>query len=171
MTPEEMETLFGTEDPFSDFFHTFFGGAARPERGPERGRRGATPGRGPSRGADLESPLELTLEEIASGTMRRLGMQRDGQERTVDVRIPAGVKDGARVRVAGEGGSAGAGVPAGDLYLVVHQLPHDRFERRGEDLYVKVPIPVATAVVGGEVPVPTLSGPPLRLRVPELTPS
>lgn len=169
MTPEEMETLFGTDDPFSDFFHTFFGGSQRAR--PERGRSETRPSRGGRRGADFESPLELTLEEIAAGTTRRLSMQRDGQERTVDVRIPAGVKDGARVRVAGEGGQAGAGTPAGDLYLVVRQRPHERFERRGQDLYVKVSIPVPTAVVGGEVPVPTLSGTPLRLRVPELTPS
>jgi len=168
MTPEEMETLFGTDDPFSDFFHTFFGGAARPGRGPDRGaRRQARP----SRGQDFESPLELTLEEIAAGTTRRLSLQRDGQERTVEVRIPAGVKDGARVRVAGEGGQPGPGAPPGDLYLVVHQLPHERFERRGQDVYVKVPIPVPTAVIGGEVPVPTLAGTALRLRVPELTPS
>jgi DnaJ-class molecular chaperone len=166
MTPEEMESLFGTDDPFSDFFHTFFGGAARPERG----RRTASASRG-GRGQDFESPIELTLEEIASGTTRRLSMQRDGHERTVDVRIPAGVKDGARVRVAGEGGQAGAGAPPGDLYLVVHQVPHGRFERRDQDLYVKVPIPVATAVVGGEVSVQTLSGTSLRLRVPELTPA
>jgi DnaJ-class molecular chaperone len=57
------------------------------------------------------------------------------------------------------------------LYLVVRQRPHERFERRGQDLYVKVPIPVPTAVVGGEVSVPTLAGTSLRLRVPELTPS
>ena len=166
MTPEEMETLFGTDDPFSDFFHTFFGGAGRPERG----RRESRPGRA-ARGQDFESPLELTLEEIASGTTRRLSMQRDGQERTVDVRIPAGVKDGARVRVAGEGGQPGAGAPPGDLYLVVRQLPHERFERRGQDVYVKVSIPVPTAVVGGEVSVSTLAGTALRLRVPELTPA
>jgi len=166
MTPEEMETLFGTDDPFSDFFHTFFGGAGRPERG----RRESRPGRA-ARGQDFESPLELTLEEIAAGTTRRLSMQRDGQERTVEVRIPAGVKDGARVRVAGEGGQPGAGAPPGDLYLVVRQLPHERFERRGQDVYVKVSIPVPTAVVGGEVSVSTLAGTALRLRVPELTPA
>ena len=99
-------------------------------------------------------------------------MQRDGQERTVEVRIPAGVKDGARVRVAGEGGQPGAGAPPGDLYLVVHQLPHERFERRGQDLYVRrsrsrCRRPSSAA----KSPVPTLSGTALRLRVPELTPS
>ena len=167
MTPEEMEELFGTDDPFSDFFHTFFGGAGRGATGQARGR--GTPR--PRRGQDFESPLDLTLEEIFSGATRRLSFNRGGQERTVDVRIPAGVKDGARVRVSGEGGPASEGAPPGDLYLVVRQLPHARFERRGQDLHTKVAVPIPTAVLGGEVSVPTLAGTSLRLRIPELTPS
>ena len=165
MTPDEMEELFGTDDPFSDFFHTFFGGAGA------GGARGSTRAARPRRGQDFESGVDLTLEEIFSGATRRLAFKRDGQDRTVDVRIPAGVKDGARVRVAGEGGGASGAAPAGDLYLVVRQLPHSRFERRGQDLYVKVAVPIPTAVLGGEVAVPTLAGTTLRLKVPELTPS
>jgi DnaJ-class molecular chaperone len=163
MTPEEMEQLFGTADPFSDFFHTFFGGARQTGRASARAAR-------PRRGEDFESGLDLTLEDAFSGTTRRLAMKRDGMERTVDVRIPAGVKDGARVRVAGEGGAV-QGAPSGDLYLVVRLLPHPRFERRGQDLHVKVPVPLTVAVLGGEVSVPTLAGTALRLRIPELTPA
>ena len=79
------------------------------------------------------------------------------------------VKDGARVRVAGEGAPGGAGGGAGDLYLTVRLRPHAKFERRGQDLYTRVPVPVTTAVLGGEVSVPTLTGSTLRLKVPELT--
>jgi curved DNA-binding protein len=167
MTPEEMQELFGTDDPFSDFFHTFFGGS---------GFGGAAPGQAgrarqtrPRRGHDLESTVDLSLEEAFTGTTRRLVMERDGKERTVDVRIPAGVKDGARVRVAGEGAPGATGGGAGDLYLTVRLRPHAKFERRGQDLYTRVPVPVTTAVLGGEVSVPTLIGSTLRLKVPELT--
>ncbi len=161
MTPEEMQEMFGDGDPFSDFFHTFFGGAAA-------GRAGGGAPRS-QRGQDLESPVDLTLEEAYAGTTRRLMTTRDGKERTTDVRIPAGVRDGARVRAAGEGGAGRGGGKAGDLYLTVRVLPHDRFERRGQDLYVKVALPVTTAVLGGEASVPTLGGSTLRLKVPELT--
>jgi DnaJ-class molecular chaperone len=167
MTPEEMQDLFGGQDPFSDFFHTFFGGA--PGGGPRgaAGRAGR-PGRG-GRGVDIEHPIDLTLEEAFAGTSRRLVTTRDGAERTVEVRIPAGVKDGARVRAAGEGAAAPRGGRAGDLYLIVRVLPHARFERRGPDLHVGIDVPVTTAVLGGEVDVPTLAGTPLRLKVPSLT--
>ncbi len=163
MTPEEMEAMFGEGgDPFSDFFHTFFGGA--PGAGRTAGGRARA-----QRGQDFESPVDLTLEEAFAGAARRLVTTRDGKERTVDVRIPAGVKDGARVRAAGEGAAGHDGGHAGDLYLVVHVLPHSQFERRGQDLYVKVAMPVTTAVLGGEASVPTLTGSTLRLKIPELT--
>ena len=152
MSAEEMREMFGTDDPFSDFFHTFFGGTAG---GRERAAR-------PRRGRDLEQPVELTLEEAYHGATRRLVMQDGKNSRTVEVRIPAGVSDGARVRVAGEGEPSSNG-KAGDLFLIVRLLPHPRFERRGQDLHVHVPLPVTTAVLGGEVPVPSLSGSTLRL--------
>jgi DnaJ-class molecular chaperone len=95
--------------------------------------------------------------------------KRDAQERTVEVRIPAGVKDGARVRASGEGAAGSRGGPAGDLYLTVRLLPHPRFERRGQDLYPTVGVPLLSVILGGEVPVPTLSGGTPRLKVPELT--
>jgi curved DNA-binding protein len=165
MTPEEMEGMFGGGraggDPFSDFFHTFFGGGGAAESAPRRSR--------PTRGHDLESTVELTLEEAFSGTSRRVMVQRDGQSRTVEVRIPAGVKDGARVRASGEGEPAPQGGTAGDLFLTVHLLPHPRFERRGQDLHGTFALPVTTAVLGGEASVPTLPGSAVRLKVPELT--
>jgi DnaJ-class molecular chaperone len=168
MTPEQMREMFGTDDPFSDFFHTFFGGSADfGGAGGATGRRTRT--ERPRRGRDLEQPVELTLEEAFHGATRRLVIQQGASSRSVDVRIPAGVKDGARVRAAGEG-EASPGGQSGDLFLRVRILPHSRFERRGQDLYVHVPVPVTAAVLGGEIAVPSLSGSTLRLKVPEMTP-
>jgi DnaJ-class molecular chaperone len=161
VSPEQMEELFGNSAPFSDFFTAFFGGGAS---GPARGRAsGGRPGR------DMESPVDLTLEEAAAGARRRLSVRGSAAARTVDVRIPAGVQDGARVRVAGEGEQGVQGGPSGDLFLHVRLLPHRHFERRGVDLHTRVEVPVTTAVLGGEVEVPTLAGTPARLKVPPLT--
>jgi curved DNA-binding protein len=165
MTEEEMRDLFGTEDPFSDFFKTFFGGFE-----PDAGRRTARArGSRPRAGHDVEHELELSLEDAFSGVTKRFSLRRNGQTRTVDVRIPAGVKGGSRVRVAGEGEHGEAGASAGDLYLRIRLRPHPVFERKGNDLHTKVPIPVTTAVLGGEAEVPTLDGRSLRLRVPPTT--
>jgi len=164
MTPEEAEAMFGGEDPFSDFFHAFFGG------GFTGARPGSAPPRRPARGRDVEHPVDLTLEEAFTGTSRRLRLSREGHpERTVEVRIPAGIADGARVRAAGEGGDAGAGGSRGDLYLTIRIQPDARFERRGQDLHAHVPVPVTTAVLGGEVSVRALGGSTLRLKIPPLT--
>ena len=163
MTEEEMRDLFGDSDPFSDFFKTFFGGA---EPGARRGGR-ARPQ--PQTGRDVEHDLALSLEEAFAGTTRRLTVAQDGRRRSVDVRIPAGVRDGSRVRIAGEGEPGQAGATAGDLYLRVRLQPHAVFERKGSDLHVKVPVPLTAAVLGGEAGVPTPGGAPLRLRIPPLT--
>jgi DnaJ-class molecular chaperone len=170
MTEDEMREMFGDSNPFSDFFQTFFGGAAGPgsETGGRRGGRARAP-RGPRAGRDIEQEIDLPLEDAFNGTMRRLSMNWDGQNRTVDVRIPAGVGDGSRVRIAGEGEPGTDGGPAGDLYLRVSLTPHPRFDRKGRDLYTKVPVPLTTAVLGGEAEVPTLAGKPLRLKIPATT--
>ena len=101
MTEEEMHDLFGNEDPFSDFFQTFFGGGgARRRRAARRGGRGRAR---TQKGRDIEHEVELTLEEAYHGATRRISIKQGGHARSVDVRIPAGVKDGSRVRAAGEG--------------------------------------------------------------------
>jgi curved DNA-binding protein len=165
MTPEEMQELFGDANPFSDFFTTFFGGAD-PTAADSRRTRGRTRQRP---GRDVEHEIELTLEDAYQGTTQRLSLKQDGHARTVDVRIPAGVGDGSRVRVSGEGEHGVGGAAAGDLYLRVRLAPHPEFERKGRDLYVKVGLPVTTAVLGGEAEVRTLDGKPVRLRIPALT--
>ena len=163
VSPEEMEDLFGgAGGGFSDFFQTFFSGEAGPRTDSRRGRQAR-----PRRGGDVEALAELTLEEAFAGTTRRVAVPRDAGDRAVEVRIPAGIKDGARVRAAGEGAQGAGG--SGDLFLRVRVQPHARFERREQDLHTRVAVPVTTAVLGGEVSVPTLSGSTLRLRIPELT--
>ena len=162
MTEEEMRDMFGTEDPFSDFFRTFFGGGG----GEARGRGSRAPRS--QRGRDIESEAELTLEEAYHGAMRRIAIAIGGSARSVDVRIPAGVKDGSRVRAAGEGEAGSSGGASGDLFLRVRIKPHPVFERQGDDLHTKVSLPVTTAVLGGEAQVPTITG-SVRLKIPETT--
>jgi len=82
------------------------------------------------------------------------------RNRTLQVRIPAGVDDGSRIRLAGEGDSGARGGPRGDLYIFVSVRPHDLFEREGLDLHCTVPVPMTTAVLGGEIEAPCLSGGP-----------
>jgi DnaJ-class molecular chaperone len=173
MTEEEMREMFGDADPFSDFFHTFFGGAGGGGFGggarAETGRRGRGERARARQGRDFEQEIELGLEDAYRGTMRRLAIEHDGQSRTVDVRIPPGVAEGSRVRVSGEGEHGSGGAQSGDLYLRIRLAPHPGFERKGRDLYTRVAVPLTTAVLGGEAEVPTLAGKPLRLKIPPTT--
>src|SRR5437588_6447470 len=124
MTEDEMREMFGDADPFSDFFHTFFGGAT-PRGGEEPGRRArGARARASREGRDVEQEIELGLEDAYHGAMRRLSISYNGEARTVDVRIPPGVGDGSRVRIAGEGERGGGGARSGDLYLRIHLAPH-----------------------------------------------
>ena len=144
---------FGGGD-FSDFFEGLFG--QRGGRGGARGAGGRAGFEGFSmRGGDQEAVLELTLEEAATGGKRRISL---GDGRDFEVEIPRGVRDGQRIRLAGQGsGGAGRGAP-GDLYLRVRIKPHPRFRVQGRDLYVDLPVAPWEAALGAEVPVPTLSG-------------
>ena len=168
MTEEEMRELLGNTDPFSDFFHTFFGGAASSvedarRRGPGA-RAPATP-----QGRDVEHEIEIRLEDAYQGTTRRLSVKHDGHARAVEVRIPSGVGDGSRVRVSGEGQHGTGGARSGDLYLRIRLAPHAKFQRKGKDLYTRVPVPLTTVVLGGEADVMTLGGKSLRLKIPPTT--
>ncbi len=119
----------------------------------------------PTRGQDIEYPVEVTLEEAYRGTTRTISF--DGGER-LEVKIPPGVRDRSRVRIAGKGGEGYSGGARGDIYLVVSVKPHPKFERKGDDLHVEVAVPLTVAVLGGEVSVATLKG-KLMLKIPPET--
>ncbi|MBT9162771.1 MAG: Curved DNA-binding protein [Dehalococcoidia bacterium] len=107
----------------------------------------------------LEQPVELSLEEAYSGTQRTVEL--DG--RRLEVKIPPGVNDGSRIRVA-----AGDGQEGGDIYLMISVKPHQRFERKGSDLHVEVPVSLTETILGGETEVPTPKG-KLALKIPPET--
>jgi curved DNA-binding protein len=158
-TPEDLEDLFGGS-PFSDFFTSIFGGLGGGARRPG-GFGGFEYEPRTRRGQDLEHQVEISLAEAYQGTTRLL--TKDG--RRLEVKIPPGAKTGTRVRVRGEGGSGTSGGQVGDLYLNVRVASDSRFERKGDDLYTTVPVDLYTAVLGGEVRVPTLAG-DVKLKIP-----
>jgi curved DNA-binding protein len=146
-----IDDLFGGDQGFSDFFQAIFGGAG----GATTTTRRATGRRAPTvPPQDYEHEIEVTLEEAYRGGQRVLDV--DG--RRLEVKIPAGVKTGSRIRMAGEGPSAAPGAVRGDIYLVVKVLPDSNFERRGDDLYTEIPVDLFTALLGGEARVPTIGG-------------
>jgi molecular chaperone DnaJ len=95
------------------------------------------------------------------------GQGRVQKERNLNVNIPAGVEDGTRIRVAGEGEAGARGGPAGDLYIFVSIKPHEFFQRDGADLFCKVPISMPVAALGGDIEVPTIDGKKARVTIPE----
>jgi molecular chaperone DnaJ len=99
------------------------------------------------------------------------GAGRVTRERTLSVNVPAGVEDGTRIRLAGEGEAGLRGGPAGDLYIFLSLQPHAFFQRDGADLFCRVPISMVTAALGGEVTVPTIDGSDAKVKVPEGTQS
>lgn len=112
------------------------------------------------RGLEVESPCATCV-----------GTGRAPSSRTVSVRIPPGVKDGQRIKLAGKGGKGEGGGPAGDLYLIVHVEPHSTFGRKGDDMTITVPIAFDEAALGSLISVPTIDGQPVTLRVPPGTPT
>jgi DnaJ-class molecular chaperone len=168
---------------FSDFFDMFFSGIGRrPTVDPGAGFSGGA-GRG-QRGEDLESTIELTLRDAFEGGKKSVTLQvedacprchgtgtdrnrictqchgtgRVRETKKFDVNIPAGVRDGSRIRLASQGASGAAGGARGDLYLIVHLANDERYERKGDDLYLDVPVSIYDLVLGGDVRVPTLTG-------------
>ncbi|MDQ7832151.1 MAG: DnaJ C-terminal domain-containing protein [Desulfovibrionaceae bacterium] len=163
---------------FSDFFETLFGGAAgggarfRDASGFSAGgggfsgfSRGAA--RGPSRGQDVTATLELTLEEAYQGGSKALSLQEqtirpDGspamQTKTLNVNIPAGVREGAKIRLSGQGNPGAGGGRPGDLYLKVRILPHALFKLEEHNVVLDLPLAPWEAALGATVRVPTLDG-------------
>ena len=160
---------------FSDFFKTFFGGGIDLEdlfgqaagagyRGGRRERSARGFGAAPEASRDVSAVVEVSLEEAHRGTTRRLSLEGSPSANSFEVRIPAGVREGSKVRVSGKGEKALSG-EAGDLYLEVKIKPHPLYRREGDDIYVDVPVTFAEAALGAEIEVPTLSG-RARIRVP-----
>lgn len=99
------------------------------------------------------------------------GSGRARSSRTMQVRIPAGVTDSQKIRLRGKGAPGETGGPSGDLYVLIHVDPHPVFGRKGDNLTVTVPVLFTEAALGGEIQVPTLGGPPVRLKLPPGTPN
>jgi curved DNA-binding protein len=148
---------------FSDFFEAFFAGTRDQAGSFRRASPFADEGTMAMRGHDAEAGLLVTLEEALKGSRRQVTVRRagaDGRERTdtYNVKIPPGVHEGKRIRLAGQGGPGRAGGPAGDLYLNVVLAKHPDFSVEGADLYHEVPLAPWEAVLGQKVSVPTLDG-------------
>lgn len=149
---EDVSDLFGGGGGPGDIFETFFGRA--------RGARAAG-----VRGVDLEAETAISFMEALEGATVALRIDDPSSgSRTIKVKIPAGVNDGARIRLPGKG-SRGRGGPAGDLYVKVHVGRHPIFGRRKGDLTLDIPLTFAEAALGADVEVPTLNG-SVRLRIP-----
>jgi DnaJ-class molecular chaperone len=130
---------------FEDIFAQMMGGGRRPRGGGTR----------QARGEDFTAQVTISFEEAARGGTRRIVLQNGEQ---LDVKIPVGVKDGQVVRVKGRGGAGRGGAPNGDILLTVEVAPHPFMTRDGNDIRMDLPVSLKEAVLGGKVPVPTLTG-------------
>ena len=172
--PGQTEFHFGGSGGFSDFFETLFGGQGFQEThgGARGGQRRGTVWR--QRGADQEVTLRIRLEEAFHGATKAFTLQTqtltpDGQINTAgknyEVKIPAGILPGQRVRMAGQGGVGVGGGEKGDLYLKIEIEPHPVYRLEGSDVYMDLPVSPWEAALGAEIPLVTLSG-PVTLKVP-----
>ena len=151
--PDMEEVHFGGTG-FSDFFESMFGGMGGVE-----GMRGAGGRRMARRGSDVEGDLMVTLEEALHGSNREVTLQRGGGKvETYRVKVPAGVREGQRIRLAGRGEAGVRGGEAGDLYLRVRMARHPDLRVEGVDLVTDLEVAPWEAVLGGSVPVRTLEG-------------
>lgn len=153
---------FGTEPGggFADIFKQFTRAAGRARARP------ATR----ARGADVEHQLEIPFVTAVNGGSVQMAVERgSGKVETISIKIPAGIEDGKKIRLRGQGEPVANGTP-GDLLLTIRVAPHPYFERRGDHLYVKVPVRLDEAVLGAKVDLPTPKG-SVSLRVPPNTSS
>ncbi len=155
---------------FSDFFEAIFGGG-HARGGPAGFDTAGFEFRGGDfdggvAGQDSTHRLDITLDEAFHGGQRRLSLQdAGGRTRSLDVRIPKGVTEGQRIRLRGQGAPGLRGGASGDLYLEVHIRPHRLFKLDGRNLQLELPVAPWEAVLGAEVPVPTMTG-TVNLKVP-----
>ncbi|KQR08571.1 DnaJ C-terminal domain-containing protein [Cellulomonas sp. Leaf334] len=171
---------------FEDVFGGMFGGGAGQPGGRVRytnapggaagfedllgglfGNGGGAGGFGPQQGADLATSATLPFRQAVEGSTVSLSVEG----RTVNARIPAGVRDGQKIRLRGKGRPGAGGGPAGDLVITVRVTPHPVFSIDGENLRITVPVAFDEAALGATIEVPTLDGSTVRVKVPEGTPS
>lgn len=149
----------GFHDLFGDIFGDIF---------QQRGGTGRSNGRR-SKGADLRYTLNISLEEVATGTEKTISFlrQKNGREETtkLSVKVPAGVKHGQRLRLAGEGDVSHQGGSAGDLFVIINVIEHPLFRREDDDAVIDVPVSFVDALLGNSIEIPTLTGKVL-LKVP-----
>jgi len=156
----------GAQFDLDDLFGGIFGSGGGPAGGSYRSPRG------PQRGADLSADVALSFRQAVDGAQLNLRVDdpRNGT-RTITARIPAGVKDGQKVRLRGKGRPGEAGAEDGDLVVTVHVEPHPVFSLDGEDVRITVPVTFTEAVFGAQIEVPTVHGGTVRMKVPPGTPS
>ena len=147
----DFSDLFGGGNP-QDIFANLFGGR-----------------RGPRKGQDLQTESTITFRESVYGTTLDLRLSIEGKSQQITARVPAGVHDGAKIRVKGKGAPGEAG--PGDLFIYLHVKPHPIFNRKGENLTVTLPITFAEATLGADVKVPTLEGGEVTVRIAPGTPT
>jgi curved DNA-binding protein len=137
-----------------------------------RGRRGGRSSRSRSSpGEDLQAEVTVPFDLAANGGEYDLHLSRDGTDETLTVKIPAGIRDGGAIRLAGQGGAGIGGGPAGDLRVTVHVAAHPYFRREGNDLLVDVPLTITEAALGARVDVPTLKDGIVTVTIPPGTSS
>jgi molecular chaperone DnaJ len=150
----DFSDLFGGGNP-QDIFANLFGGSGR---------------RGPRKGSDLQTEASITFKESVFGTTLDLKLNTDGNgPQNISARVPAGVNDGAKIRVKGKGAPGEAG--PGDLFIQLHVKPHAIFSRKGENLILTLPVTFAEAALGADLKVPTLSGDDVTVRLAAGTPT
>lgn len=150
----DFSDIFGGGNP-QDIFSNLFGGGAR---------------RGPRKGQDLQTESSITFKEAAFGTTLELRLSTDGgPSQNITARVPAGVNDGAKIRVKGKGAPGEAG--PGDLFILLHVKPHTIFSRKGENILLNLPVTFVEATLGADIKVPTLSGEDVTVRISPGTPN
>jgi molecular chaperone DnaJ len=144
----DFSDIFGGGNP-QDIFANLFGGGGR---------------RGPRKGQDLQTEATISFKEAAAGTTLELRLSIDGgPSQTISAGVPAGVNDGAKIRVKGKGGKGEAG--PGDLFILLHVKTHPVFARKSENITLTVPVSFTEAALGADIKVPTLTGEEVTLRL------
>jgi molecular chaperone DnaJ len=151
----DFSDLFGGGSPNDIFANLFGGGGVR---------------RGPRKGQDLQTESTITFKEAIIGTTLELKLSLDGgKPQTITARVPAGVNDGAKIRVKGKGAPGEAG--PGDLFILLHVKPHPIFSRKGESILLTLPVTFVEATLGADIKVPTLDGEEVTVRLAPGTPN